>query len=407
MNYLILHRIPYSYINYADILDHDKNTVIYIGTLEALQNIPSDIGSVQIARPGKLQTYIEVVEIIKQLALNIDVVISLSEYELMDAARVRQTFDIAGARPQQVEKVRDKIVMKSLVAGAGLHAPRHIRFDMFQESQALVQDWQTELIFKPVDGASSENVMHFQSVDSLVARFADKEFEISGQNIDSLDLSKFEIEEFVEGEVVHFDGVCVDGKISVITCCKYVNSCLEYANGSPVASVQIDIDKKSLEWVNSVFVAIGLESGVFHLEAIRSSSGLCFLEVANRCGGGMVIDAFKLQTGLHLPSIELAMYLKEPLNIDFQVDTEHKYAFFLFPGHKLDTTHCVIEGHEFLSELNEVVSLHTLGDRPLKKVSTYEAKDVPFAGMLKSTNSATLEEIVLKVFSEVNVGGKT
>jgi hypothetical protein len=89
MRILILHRIPYHKIDYHLGIDHDRHDVCYIGTEKSLATIPASLPCKQLLRPGIDRASDEVIAIIKSLDITFDRVLSLSEYELLDAARVR------------------------------------------------------------------------------------------------------------------------------------------------------------------------------------------------------------------------------------------------------------------------------------------------------------------------------
>src|SRR5690348_3505694 len=106
MKLLVLHRIPYHKVSYHRGIDHTQHDVTYIGTAEALQNIPADLRCQRWVRPGKGNVADEVlVQLEKRRGRKhcFDRVISLSEYELLDAAQVREALGITGPKLAEVE----------------------------------------------------------------------------------------------------------------------------------------------------------------------------------------------------------------------------------------------------------------------------------------------------------------
>src|SRR3989338_4629910 len=106
MNILILHRIPYYKIEYHRGIDHVKHHVVYIGTAENIANIPEDLSCQKIIRAGEKDIENEIFDYIKQSSYSFDRIISLSEYELIAAARLRELFNVEGPKPWEVELVR-------------------------------------------------------------------------------------------------------------------------------------------------------------------------------------------------------------------------------------------------------------------------------------------------------------
>lgn len=122
---------------------------------------------------------------------------------------------------------------------------------------------------------------------------------------DTAALEQYQLEEFVTGDILHFDGLVADGELLTTTASRYVGTCLGYANGEPLGSFHFPLSSLAREWTSTVLSAVGIRNGSFHLEAIDSPEGLVFLEIGNRVGGADVVTTFELATGVHLPSEEL------------------------------------------------------------------------------------------------------
>ncbi|MGL4884259.1 MAG: ATP-grasp domain-containing protein, partial [Waterburya sp.] len=202
MKILILHRIPYSKIDYHRGIDHNRHQVTYIGTETALQNIPDFLNCQRLVRPGVGKTAEEVIALIEKEQLKFDQILSLSEYELLDAAQIREYFGINGAKIAQVEKVRNKVIMKAAVLAAGIRVPEFLPLTKLNQ----LPKWEEQVVVKPIDGASSENVKVFTSIHSLLVALQTRNTEIESLDREKPDLTKFEVEEFISGSILHFDG---------------------------------------------------------------------------------------------------------------------------------------------------------------------------------------------------------
>ncbi|MBN3752942.1 hypothetical protein G3N95_08300 [Paraburkholderia sp. Tr-20389] len=123
----------------------------------------------------------------------------------------------------------------------------------------------------------------------------------------------YQLEEFIAGDVLHFDGLVVDGNIVTITASRYIGTCLGFAQGRPLGSHHVPLTPEMHCWSARVLDAVGIRQGSFHLEAIETPDcAPVFLEVANRVGGADVVATFELATGVHLPSEELRILTGEP-----------------------------------------------------------------------------------------------
>jgi hypothetical protein len=402
MKILILHRIPYHKIDYHRGINHGYHDVTYIGTEVALANIPHRVNCKRLVRPGLDKTADEIISILEEKQLTFDLVLSLSEYEIIDAARVREHFGMNGATISQVEMVRNKVVMKTMVAAAGIRVPEFLPLSTLMQAPPK---WQDQIVLKPIDGASSENVKVFASTTALLQALQQH---ITGIDLldwqDNPNYSQFEVEEFIQGPILHFDGLVQDGEVKVVLASQYVGNCLEYADGKPLGSIQIDLGVHEKAWVSKVLRAVDLTQGSFHLEAIVGNQDLVFLEVANRVGGADVVDTFELATGIHLPSEELKIYLGEKLLLPKLDSLTKKYGWYVFPGHHYKSDYCRISedspfrDHPFIVRWQQLSSA-----QKLPKCITYQSIEVPLAGLVSGNNSEILKIFLQDLFTQIKI----
>ncbi len=399
MNILILHRIPYHKINYHRGIDHALHDVTYVGTKTALGTLPAELRCRKVERPGVGKVADEVIEAVRKDPRP-DLVISLSEYELMDAARVREALGVAGPTCAEVELVRNKVKMKAAVEARGIRVPRFQPLVDALNGQA--SPWEGRTVLKPVSGASSENVSVHASPAAVLAAARAPESPVHKTGPE-----QFQLEEFVEGPIIHVDGLVQDGRLAVVLASRYVGTCLGFAQGTPLGSVQIDTTEELKTWAARCLEAVAIRSGSFHLEGILSPTGPVFLEVAARVGGADVVDTFELATGVHMPSAELAYMVgaaKEFKTASTTAGTMPKFGWFVFPGHTVGGTHCRVSGAEQFQRNPLVVRWNQLTpDRPLPKNITYQAVEVPVAGVLGPGSTEQLERMMLEMFATIRV----
>ncbi|HEV3156063.1 MAG TPA: hypothetical protein VGZ00_01830 [Candidatus Baltobacteraceae bacterium] len=404
MNILILHRIPYAKIDYHRGVAHDRHDVTYVGTASALATIPAHLRAQKIERPGLLSAADEILARPDIMRRQFDRVISLSEYELADAARLRERFGVPGPTFSDVERVRNKVVMKHAVAAAGLRVPRFVRLDDFLRDPARAA-WDGTTVLKPVDGASSEDLLILPSLQETHARIFERRTGIARLDGDYPRYDRFEIEEFVDGPILHIDGLVEEERLLTCVASRYVGTCAAYARGIPFGSVQIDDDLDLRSWTASVLSAVGITRGSFHLEAIEHDGELVFLEVAHRVGGADVVATFELATGIHLPSAELALILDEhKRRLPTQRRSQESYGWFVVPGHHLPTTHARVIGHERFITSPMMLRWNQLDEsRPLPRTITYQALEVPAAGVVRGASSKELAGFLRSMFDSIRL----
>jgi biotin carboxylase len=310
---------------------------------------------------------------------------------LLDAARLREWLGVPGPSVDAVERVRDKVKMKYGVGQAGLRVPRYLRLQEFLDAPGTVR-WNGPTVLKPHSGASSEEVVVFPSVADALRAVATRKSGATRLDSRELGTSAYEVEEYVEGDVLHFDGLIADGHLATVTASRYVGTCLGFAQGRPLGSYHFPLTPALRAWTGRALDAVGIRHGSFHLEAIDTSDGPVFLEVGNRVGGADVVATFELATGVHLPSEELRILTGEQPSHELP-ETQTKpawHGWFVFPGHADDRiAYQGIAGIDAFRHDSAVLRWAELAPGALlQQRITYSAHEAPLAGIIACRDAA-------------------
>jgi biotin carboxylase len=213
-----------------------------------------------------------------------DGVVGLSEYDVLTAAEVRHEFGLSGPSVELVRGFRDKVEMKRRVATAGLPIPRFLPVEASTSVDSMLEAVGLPMVLKPRSGAASVGVqvlMNRLMLEDAVAR------DVVGSAPGEL-----ECEEYVSEELYHVDGVLDDGEPRFISVSGYLNTPLDFTRGLPLGSALLDpspLRTALAEFAVACLRVLDLNTGCFHLEAIRRADGrLVFLEVGMRPGGAEV-----------------------------------------------------------------------------------------------------------------------
>ncbi|WP_328719011.1 ATP-grasp domain-containing protein [Streptomyces sp. NBC_00247] len=394
MRVLVMHRVPDAFVRYARNLDHIRHQVTYVSVPERAATLPADVPARRVERPGTGDTAAEVIAAVSDLPRP-DLVVALSEYDLLPAARVREALDVPGPRVADVLPTRDKVVMKTAVAAAGLRTPRYAPL-----ARALAHgvEWTGRSVLKPLAGASSEGITTYPTPDAALAAVRDGSARV--------DVDDFEIEEFVEGPITHIDGAVTAGRPLAVVASRYLGTCLGYAQGAPLGSVQTDTPPATVDFTLACLRAVGITDGPFHLEAVETPQGPVFLEVGARVGGADVADSFELATGVHLPSVQLRLLTGESAWVPEPpaTDPDARYGWFVVPGHTLGSTHCRIDGEKTFRD-DPVVHrwVQRAPHEPVTAALTYADADIPLAGVVGPAPTPVLERFLTGLFASVTV----
>lgn len=396
MNILILHKLPFNKAKYDISIDHLQHVVYYLVTQANTNEIPSELRSIKIMRDKGMSIVDTIIAYVSKHNVKFDQIISLSEYEIMDAALLRDMLGINGATGNEILRVRNKHVMKQAIVEADIKTAKFMYFtDFIYDTKSLSN---TKIILKPIDGAASVNTFIYNTKEELLKDVIDK-----AQIKDCIE--SYIVEEFIEGKVLHIDGLVQSGNIVAIMLNSYIGSCLEYAYGNPLGSTQLNTDEEMSRWAQKCISAVGIKYGSFHLEAISCNNELYFLEVANRAGGGEIVNNFELATGINIHVEEIKLHLLPQLKIT-PTYSQNKYGFFLFPGHHFKSEYCEILNFEkFIASTMMCKACVIMPNQKLTKHVSYRMNEVPFGGSICSLSSVENIVFLEHMFDTVEING--
>lgn len=320
MKILVIHQVPDAKIDYRNSLDHQSHEVTYIGFPRRMADLPEDLRCVRVELEDG-QDLVEGITSRVSRADGFEKVLSLSEFGQLEAWHVRNHLGLHGTSLPRLERIRDKVSMKGALAESGLRYPRFVAAPM----SCRPLPWRGKTVLKPRRGASSEDVHVYETaMDALGAYWKlDKRHD-------------YQLEEYVEGEILHADGLVSGGALVDLVVSRYVNKPIDFVGGRPLGSHQIPFDPRHRAFAEQVVKVLEIEEGSLHLEMFETPQrDLIFLEVANRVGGAGVITAHLRHRGVHLPAHEIAIRLgldrPEPA-----AASGRYHGWLVFPGHHLE-----------------------------------------------------------------------
>ncbi|MER5887921.1 hypothetical protein ABT160_29235 [Streptomyces sp. NPDC001941] len=363
MKILVLHQVPYRKIDYDRGIDHELHDVTYVGQPHRMADVPDGLRCRRLVL-DEGEPFLDGILARTSREDGYDKVLSLSEFAMMEAWHVRRHLGLPGPDLLQVEQVRDKVAMKAALAGSTI---RHPRFVAAPPSCGPLP-WSGRTVLKPRQGASSEGVGVYDTAREALSAYRRL-----------ADPRDFQLEEYVDGEILHADGLVSDGELVHLVVSRYITKPVDFVAGSPLGSYQLPHSDAHFAFAARVVEELGIAEGCLHLEMFETGGGeLVFLEVANRVGGAGVITAHERHTGVHLPTHEIAIRLGLPRPEPEKATGRH-HAWLVFPGHHLPagtTVRVTVPDH--LADHPCVDRLHRLApDQPLPDHVTYQEWLVP------------------------------
>jgi hypothetical protein len=226
-------------------------------------------------------------------------IVALHEKSILLAAQLRARYGLPGLQPAQALLFRDKVVMKSAVAAAGIPVPAYRPLRSADDLAEL--DWTRAYVIKPRLGVGSDQI-------HIVDRVAQARTVWSTLDTDP---DRYEIEEFIAGDMYHCDAVVRGGTVTFAAVGRYHARPGAYAPGGAAGSYLVpggDRHDRIIELNRRVIAALGMADGVTHLEVFhRPGDELVFLEIAARPGGGGIDAMIERQHGFS--TVEAAIRL--------------------------------------------------------------------------------------------------
>lgn len=409
MRILILQRVPFQYIGYDTVIDHNAHEVVYVGEEAALETVPAALRCKRLTRPGLGRVSDEVLACIAEEA-PFDRLVSMSQFEVMEAGRLRDQLNLPGHREADVLRADNKVVMKRELLAQGLDAPGYLPCQ--QAFLGQVPSWSGKTVLKPVDGTGSDYVYVFDSYQEALEAAAS-----NSKHIPAFDPAGFELEEFVEGPIWHCDGIILGGEFVTIMPSRYIGTCLDYAAGKPLGSVQMPHRKDMVEATEAFVRGVGMRSAVFHLELIESSRGPVFMEIAARSGGGPIGEGFKRTVGIDLAKAELLIQLDDrPLALNAgrhlltpyaEVPAQPVSGYCVYPGHAVGAPYVRVVGADRVKTHPYVQRWTGISpDQALPTDTSYFEWELPIWGIFGGPAPEPLDSFIRQVFEQVHVVGE-
>jgi len=304
---VILNSWDDAFAEYHRYIDHARHRVGYVTVEEGLGRLDTASAAAlevvsEIAAGSELN---RAVARVAESMGGIDRIVALSEFDLLVGAALRDRLGIPGPGVDAVTRFTDKTAMKAAVRAAGLTAPAWCAADRPGDVAALIEACGFPVVVKPRHGAASRGVETIGDADALAAA------------LERLPKQDYELEAFVDGPILHVDGVMRDGLPAGLRVSRYVGTCLGFARGRPLGSVTLEPGPEAARmeaFARASLAALGLTDGAFHLELIDSPDlGPCFLEVGARIGGGEIPFTSLEVFGIDLLALWLAVEFGEPL----------------------------------------------------------------------------------------------
>ena len=296
MNFVFVSpHFPKSYWNFCDRLRRNGVNVLGIGDAP-YDEIPEELKAslTEYYRVDSLADYDAMVRAVGYFTFRygkIDWLESNNEYWLEMDAQLRTDFNITtGAQNDFIALIKFKSQMKESYRAAGVPVARHHMVSTLEAAEAFIKEVGYPVIVKPDNGCGAEATYKLKNHDELAAFY------------ENLPQVQYIMEEFIDGDIVSFDGVADSYCVPLFYTSNYFPTPIMdivNTNGDLAYWVQREVPTALKDVGFRTIKAFGAKSRFFHCEffqlnqdkpGLGKKGDYVALEVNMRPAGGYTPD---------------------------------------------------------------------------------------------------------------------
>lgn len=245
------------------------------------------------------------IQAVNQLARQqkLDRLVALEEYDVINAALIREHLCMPGMSSTTARVFRDKLSMRVKAQETGIRVPEFVHALNYEDIGTYMNRVSPPWVLKPRSDVSaigikklSNSEQVWRAIEELDAR--ERLHERSPYHL---------LEQFIAGDVYHVDSLVASGEVRFAGVSRYGRPPMNVAHEGGVflsATVEYDADdRKALLAINrQLLIGLGLMHGAAHAEFIKrdADGNFYFLEVAARVGGAYIAETLEAASGLNL-----------------------------------------------------------------------------------------------------------
>lgn len=309
-------------------------------------------------------------------------------------AQLREKYHVAGASPYQILPFVDKVVMKERLKSTDIRAPKYLDFDLreYQKNPESYLHQVEEKLSYPMIAKPTDS---FGSIDTIkINSFSDLEQYVKRNAVQN---KHFEIDEFIEGNLYHCDGLVKNKKIVIFLSCLYNTPCMNFTKGVPLGSFIVDeknpLHSHLFQFTQHTLQLLNIPDGAYHLEVfVNKKQEIIFLEVGARTPGALLIPTYEKMFDVNLEEQHYRIKMGLPY-IDRLPPPKIYCAWMMFPQHD-----GIVRGYN-KPEIKSEYQIHYLVklDQPSRAVESL--LDVEATIVLENKSREALHEDYLKLQS--------
>lgn len=352
MNFVIISpHFPETYWKFAEALKKNGFNVLGIGDA-TYQDIPKELKTIltEYYYCPRMDDYNELYKAFAFLSFKygkIDWVESNNEYWLVKDAKLRSDFNLStGVKEENILAYKSKTEMKKHFMAAGIKVARYLKTTSLDEAKKFASLVSYPLFAKPDIGVGANSTYRINDETDLNNLFAKS------------DVGDYIIEEFIDGTIISFDGVCDSHSHPVI----FLTHLFPVSNANVVSELSEDyyysfpvVDDDLKEAGYAVLKAFDVKKRFFHLEFFRLN--------VDKDGLGKKRDVVALEVNMRPPGGYTTEMISACLGVSSYQVWADVIAFDESRQIKTDIEAIVVEvarrdGRRYVYTLSEILTLY-------------------------------------------------
>jgi carnosine synthase len=305
------------------------------------------------------QIFQQSLEQIKQLGEDgltgpVDAVTTFVELSVPVVALLCERLGLPCASPAAVDAARDKHATRAALKAAGLATPRNCLIHSDADIQSASQQVGFPAVLKPISGAASLGVKKVTQASELLACYREVVDELNSLVVVSGSLEKGDastqvdkvsdpnvvpptvlLEQFLDGDEVDVDVVMSNGEWRYVAITDNGPTLEPYFNetwGVCPSLLSVEKQRELKEFALDCVKALGICTGVLHVECKYTTTGPQLIEVNARMGGGPMYDIHRTVWGVDLVEEAIFVSLGVPSRPPVPEKPLTSVAFYLVPA---------------------------------------------------------------------------
>ncbi len=276
---------------------------------------------VRVTEPDDPQDLIDGVEVLRRRHGEPWRIVGTLEGMMVDLARAREHFGVAGTPVKTATLFREKARMKDALRAAGLPVARHRLVTGAREALAFAEEVGFPLVIKPPAGVGARDTFRVSDPRELAEGLARAEVR---------DGSPVLCEEMLRGREHSFETVTTGGEPRAWSTSRYVPGCLEVLENPWIQwacvlprEAEGELYDRARDVGFAAIRALGLDDGMTHMEWFERDDGtLAVGEIAQRPPGPQLCQ----MTGLVHDTDVYRAWARAVIDGEFDTPWERKYA---------------------------------------------------------------------------------